>query len=268
MKKSLYGTRDAAVNWSLAYTKVLTKLGFEKGASSPCTFLHPGRNVKLAVHGDDFVCEGREGDLRWPAEELQKAFEVNVEIMGKNKHPCTELTLLNRVIEWREWGGLSWEPDPRHGEIVIKSLGLEGGKPSKTPGVKEHSKRRTTIDKEDGGKADEESIEVMSADKLELIKVNVGDEVFVRDHGRAVVEGFGCCGWRGKIEVEYPDGTRFHCGRNQVVAAVECRECKACGQAHRFGELPEGECDVDPVDEFGQWSPGGINGHRLASKIS
>ena len=30
LKKSLYGTRDAALNWSLEYTRVLLKLGFVK----------------------------------------------------------------------------------------------------------------------------------------------------------------------------------------------------------------------------------------------
>ena len=38
LKKSLYGTRDAALNWSLEYTRVILLLGFVKGSSSPCTF--------------------------------------------------------------------------------------------------------------------------------------------------------------------------------------------------------------------------------------
>ena len=36
--QSLYGTCGAAVHWSLGYGRVLAKLGFVKGASSPCTF--------------------------------------------------------------------------------------------------------------------------------------------------------------------------------------------------------------------------------------
>ena len=35
LQKSLYGTRDAAHNWAVAYTAVLDKLGFEKGPTSP-----------------------------------------------------------------------------------------------------------------------------------------------------------------------------------------------------------------------------------------
>ena len=36
LRKSLYGTRDAALNWANTYCRVLVdKLGFKKGASSP-----------------------------------------------------------------------------------------------------------------------------------------------------------------------------------------------------------------------------------------
>ena len=38
LQKSVYGPRDAAHNWAVAYTAVLDKLGFEKGATSPCRF--------------------------------------------------------------------------------------------------------------------------------------------------------------------------------------------------------------------------------------
>ena len=34
LKKSLYGTRDAALNWSQAYSEVLEKIGFVEGKSS------------------------------------------------------------------------------------------------------------------------------------------------------------------------------------------------------------------------------------------
>ena len=54
----------------------------------------------MAVHGDDFVCEGNENQLNWLAGELKKHFEVKVETMGAAKHLCKALTLLNRVVEW------------------------------------------------------------------------------------------------------------------------------------------------------------------------
>ena len=70
LEKSLYGTRDAALNWSLQYTRVLLNMGFQKGSSSPCTFFHPGESICLTVHGDDFISEGTLGSLQWMDLEL------------------------------------------------------------------------------------------------------------------------------------------------------------------------------------------------------
>ena len=36
---SLYGTRDAAQNWTEEYTKKLVDLGFTAGVATPCYFL-------------------------------------------------------------------------------------------------------------------------------------------------------------------------------------------------------------------------------------
>ena len=42
LEKSLYGTRDAALNWAEAYMKVLIAMDYKKGLSSPCIFHHEG----------------------------------------------------------------------------------------------------------------------------------------------------------------------------------------------------------------------------------
>ena len=63
MLKSLYGTRDAATNWSKAYTDILEKLGFEIGMSNPCLFKHKSRNITMLVHGDDFLSAAEDEDL-------------------------------------------------------------------------------------------------------------------------------------------------------------------------------------------------------------
>ena len=58
LEKSLYGTRDAALNWAEAYTKVLLAMGCQKGLSSPCRFHHAGWNLSTLVHVQDFLMEG------------------------------------------------------------------------------------------------------------------------------------------------------------------------------------------------------------------
>ena len=60
---SLYGTRDAAFNWECAYSAYLAKLGFSRGAASPCHFLHASRQLRILVHGDDFVVVGPNGEV-------------------------------------------------------------------------------------------------------------------------------------------------------------------------------------------------------------
>ena len=39
LKLSLYGTRDAAMNWAKQYTQHLNKIGFQKGRASACNFV-------------------------------------------------------------------------------------------------------------------------------------------------------------------------------------------------------------------------------------
>ena len=60
---SLYGTRDAAQNWSIEYTRTLCAAGFKAGKASPCNFVHTTRDPALTVHGDDFTATGPIEDL-------------------------------------------------------------------------------------------------------------------------------------------------------------------------------------------------------------
>ena len=62
---SLYGTRDAAQNWTKEYTHLLQSAGFTVGKASPCNFYHESRGMALTVHGDDFTVSGPEEDLKW-----------------------------------------------------------------------------------------------------------------------------------------------------------------------------------------------------------
>ena len=54
LHKSLYGTRDAALNWAQAYSEGLEGMGFVKEQSSPCSFYHESWKIRTGVHGDDF----------------------------------------------------------------------------------------------------------------------------------------------------------------------------------------------------------------------
>ena len=79
---SLYGTRDAAMNWAAKYTDVLRKIGFDMGDASPCNFYHQDKNISVTVHGDDFTSTGRPKDLQWLENELLKEFEMTTGRLG------------------------------------------------------------------------------------------------------------------------------------------------------------------------------------------
>ena len=50
------GTRGAAKNWELD--------GFIPGVTNPCSFHHPQRELRVLVHGDDFVGLGSLPELQ------------------------------------------------------------------------------------------------------------------------------------------------------------------------------------------------------------
>ena len=56
--KSLYGTRDAAINFQKEVRKVMAGNGFSNGRYNVSTYYHRNRDLKTMVHGDDFVTVG------------------------------------------------------------------------------------------------------------------------------------------------------------------------------------------------------------------
>ena len=95
-------------------------------------FYHAEWQIRTVVHGDDFVSEGGDTSLRRMDAALKKLFELKTEILGSGKNVVKHLRILNRIITW-EAGGIAWEADPRHHEIMIRQLGLVGGKALKLP---------------------------------------------------------------------------------------------------------------------------------------
>ena len=62
---SIYGTRNAAQNWTAEYTGFLTLIGFATGVASTCSFWRKERELHFSVHGDDFTKTGPEKELVW-----------------------------------------------------------------------------------------------------------------------------------------------------------------------------------------------------------
>ncbi len=135
---SLYGTRDAAINWAKTYTEFLVSAGFEAGKASPCNFVHRERSISLTVHGDDFTSTGREKDLRWLDAQMRAKFDIETNIMGPGPRHEKQVRILNRIITWSE-DGILYEADQRHAELLIRALDVS--KAVTTPGTRDDAGR-------------------------------------------------------------------------------------------------------------------------------
>ena len=136
---SLYGTRDAAKNWTGTYTTFLNEIGFKTGEGCACNFTRCTRQLSLTVHRDDFTASACGVDLTWLEASFKKKFECKVQILGPGRNQLREVRILNRVVGWSK-DGLFYEADQRHAEIVIRDLGLENAKAAPTAGTREEQK--------------------------------------------------------------------------------------------------------------------------------
>ena len=126
--------------WKKTYRAALEQLGFEAGRTSPCRFVHRDRSLHLVVHEDDLTALGPQADLDWHEKTPAKLFELKIRgRIGKNIKFKT-MRILNRIVTLTP-EGLIYESDtrhaePRHAELMVRNLGLDGSKGVGTPGVK------------------------------------------------------------------------------------------------------------------------------------
>jgi hypothetical protein len=148
--KSMYGTRDAAQNWEEEYTGFMTDNGFVRGLGSPCVFFNEDRKLRAVIHGDDFTILGKEKQLNWFKERIKEKFEVKFKArLGPEEDDDKSVRVLNRVVEWTE-KGISYEPDQRHAELIIKGLAEEmSGHGLSTPGRRVKAEEAKDDDEED-----------------------------------------------------------------------------------------------------------------------
>ena len=126
LKYWLYGFRKAASEWEKFYATKLEEAGFVRGMGCPVLFYHPGKDLSVAVHGDDFVFTGFEEDLQWVAKYLAECFELKVRaVLGGASTDDKEVVVLGRIVRWLPWG-LSYEADPKHRQLLLEKFGLNG----------------------------------------------------------------------------------------------------------------------------------------------
>ena len=105
------------------------------GKATPCAFHHKEWDIRTVVHGDDFTSLGDGESLQWLLAELQKQYELKLRAtLGPDAHDDKDVRILNRVVQWTQ-DGITYEPDQRHADIVVRELGLAKAKGVSTPGV-------------------------------------------------------------------------------------------------------------------------------------
>ena len=82
LNMSLYGTRDAAANFQHEVRIFMSGLHFSQARFNPSLYYNPTRDLKVLVHGDDFVSVGTRENIQWFKEKLAARFEVKTKVVG------------------------------------------------------------------------------------------------------------------------------------------------------------------------------------------
>ena len=101
-------------------------------------FYHPGKDLRLVVHGDDFTQIGRKEQLDWFRTHIRNRLEVTFRArLGPSEEEDKAVRILNRIVEWAD-DGIKYEADQRHAEILINEFGLQATKGVDTPASPDH----------------------------------------------------------------------------------------------------------------------------------
>ena len=138
----MYGTEDAPNIWQSHYSGILIEGGYKRGKSNASVFYHyhSQHDVRVMVHGDDFLALGNQKHLNELEELLRKSCELKcLGIFGDQPEDKKEIHFLDRLIRCGESEGRPavWiEPDRRHLNLLIQSFGMVNAKGVESPDVK------------------------------------------------------------------------------------------------------------------------------------
>ena len=130
LEKAMYGTRDAPQIWQTEVRRVMERLGFEVSLREPGLYHHKKLDLDVIAHVDDFLCTGRDLDLKWFYDQLKSEFDITSTRLGP--HYEKEAKFLNRTLRWGK-RGLEIEGDSKHSEILIGEWGMSNCKTMDTP---------------------------------------------------------------------------------------------------------------------------------------
>ena len=133
---SMYGTRDAASNWEEEYSEYMVdELGFSKGTACPCHFFHEQDQIRILVHGDDFMAVGTETKLRTLVKKILNKYEAKYELVGPGKHLESSTKIIGRHITFTS-EGVEIEVDKKYIQDSLIEYGLQDSNSVATPAIK------------------------------------------------------------------------------------------------------------------------------------
>ena len=139
----MYGFRDASNGWARDWQALLREHGYSVGIANAALFYNRQAKSRGGVHGDDFYVLGPRKAIDQMGEVLKSKYSLRESgRLGFGQGCDRTATILNRVVTLSvDSGGrklVTIEPDARHVQIILQSLGLAGAgtKSVATPGVK------------------------------------------------------------------------------------------------------------------------------------
>ena len=96
----LYGTHDAAKEWQKTLSRHLHDIGFVPGRGHPAVSNHPERDMRVLVHGDDYLTSGHVGDLDCMKRKLEDQKEIQTQRIRDGIGRTPEGKILNRIVWW------------------------------------------------------------------------------------------------------------------------------------------------------------------------
>ena len=124
MKKSMYGTRDAASNWERDWQEHVRNWGFQLGLSSKNLCHHKENRVSGLTDGDDFVLTGPTKKLMEFERKMTSVYPTKAKIMSYETPKSIKTGESEELF-------ISMIPDTL--TLLVKDLGLEHGNSVQTP---------------------------------------------------------------------------------------------------------------------------------------
>ena len=156
------------------------KAGFRRGLSNASVFYQEACDVRVMVHGDDFLALGDAQHLEKLSQVLKDAYELKcLGILGDEDGDRTEAHFLNRLIRVEKKNGkgsIVIEADRRHVDLLIQAFGLGKANGVESPDVKKSAdqqmleSRSPLLDKSEASKYRSATMRAayLSQDRLDI----------------------------------------------------------------------------------------------------